>query len=151
MKREFRLIERMLTSDASRAARAACDLAETPNGKTLIALAYDEAALPLRLIGNGMTSVSVLVVPNDGESRVAQITPGQYLLETASGQELWRRELRPQDVLLAFAQPNMPIQAAAQTDATDDTPTITELSAGRGLMIRVYAGREAGAIGIVLT
>ncbi len=150
MKRELDAIERILTGKKSTAAAAARELTETVAGRSLLAVTAQALGVPVRLIRDGAIAGDGVLLPGPGGVRFGRIVPGHYTLVMSTGRVLWERQLVAEELLTAFSLPETALRAAAQTKEFEPDPTITTALAGGALMVRVFAGREAGTIECVM-
>jgi hypothetical protein len=150
MKRELAAIERILIVKKGEAEGAIRELGASEWGKAILAAAGRESGIRLRLQRDGRDVGGGLLLPGAAGLRIGQIVPGGYKLATATGRVLWERELTPHEVLSALAFSGEPLPAAAQTERFAQKPTVTASVADGALALRIYAGREAGALQCVL-
>lgn len=82
------------------------------------------------------------------EGSVGSITPGDYRMIFQTGLVLWEGCVERRDVLWTEAFPSKPLTLAADTGGIRQEPTRTENLASAGLVLRLYAGLEAGVLRI---
>ena len=79
-----------------------------------------------------------------GSQTIANITPGQYRITLETGRVLWEGSLDQQDVLWSKAWPGESFKMAADSGKPSAQPVrVIDLLDGT-LIVRVYAGLEAG-------
>jgi len=79
-----------------------------------------------------------------GSQTIADITPGQYRITLETGRVLWEGSLDQQDVLWLKAWPGESFKMAADSGEPSGQPVrVIDLLDGT-LIVRVYAGLEAG-------
>jgi hypothetical protein len=101
------------------------------------------------VIERGETVLGTFTVGDDArEATIGGITPGFYSLMLATGRVLWEGELRAEDVLWSSAYPGQPLRAAAESEHALWEPTREFRLLDGALLLSVYAGIEAGALGI---
>ncbi len=76
------------------------------------------------------------------------ITPGDYTVCLDTGREVWRRRLAQSDLVWAEAFPSAPLDVAAATEEARQGCTRREALFGGEVLLNVFAGVEAGQIGI---
>lgn len=82
---------------------------------------------------------------------VENILPGSYRLWLDTGLLLWEDQIHERDVLWTRAFPDEPISMAADTGLEAVGPTRAVDLTRAGVLLRIYAGVEAGTMEIELT
>ncbi len=82
------------------------------------------------------------------QSSIRPIIPGWYTVQMSNGRVLWEGELTPEDVLWAFAHPAEDLPLAAETEKVQAEPTRTISLLDGELIMRIFAGLEAGVVRI---
>jgi len=89
-----------------------------------------------------MGSVPISSVPGF----ISHISPGSYTIRFSNGRVLWEGEIRKEDLIWAFAYPEKDLPMAAETEAVRREPTRSISLLDGELMIRIFAGLEAGVL-----
>jgi len=86
-----------------------------------------------------------------GTETVTGIEPGRYRLALETGRLLWEGELAEGDLLWGKAHPGEGLPMAADSEDTAREPTLEMDLLDGTVVLRVYAGVEAGSLEITLT
>ena len=106
-----------------------------------------DSMFELRIERDGAAVASCTFERARGVKTVGDITPGHYTLKVETGRTVWEGELAARDVL---HRPEEPMKMVADTgEAPPPTREFTELDGM--LIVRVFAGMEAGTVEIELT
>ena len=143
-------IEYALTTTRRPAVDAIRALVRSERGLELLALVAQEAGVAIKLFCDERLVGHAVILAGSSGVRFSQITPGSYSLVMSSGRVLWARKLFAREVLSAWAFPEEPLAVAAQTTPLELKPTVDEVGFEPALRLRVFPGRESGAISVVL-
>ena len=88
--------------------------------------------------------VGMFSINNSYAQTIAGIVPGFYHLKFETGLLLWQGEVLDKDVLWTSALPGKSLNLAADTESAKRQPTRTINLSENGLILRFYAGIEAG-------
>ena len=93
--------------------------------------------------------IADLEFPFQGGTRsIGDIQPGLHTLLLDTGRVIWESVLTEGDLLWARAFPGQPLELAAGLREADGRPTITETLLEGEIVLRVFAGVEAGQIAV---
>ena len=102
------------------------------------------AALLVCLERDGHSPVSVSWGSGQRTGIFGDIVPGMYRLVLETGWVLWEGRLRTEDLIWSSAHPESPFRMAADTGRRADVPTREIPLLDGAVLLRVYAGLEAG-------
>jgi len=121
---------------------------------------WDSIQKDLRLIPDADICVTFLLRRNDESPKWLQLSkeepkgffrgvlPGAYELSLSSGRVAWEAKLTKQDIFLAYAFAEEPLQLAADTEIVREKPTRRAVLLNGEVVISVFAGPESGRMEI---
>lgn len=109
------------------------------------------AVLVVRLERDGHSPVTVSWGSGQRTGIFGDIMPGRYRLVLETGWVLWEGHLRAEDLLWSSAHPESPLRLAADTGTRADVSTREIRLLDGAMLLRVYAGLEAGWLEIERT
>ena len=107
--------------------------------------------LSLSVARDGRTIGTCAFDDSTRSGSVENILPGTYRLRLDTGLILWEGRINEREVLWTRAFPGEPLPMAADTGADAAGPTRTVDLTRTGILLRIYAGVEAGTMEIQLT
>lgn len=108
----------------------------------------ETGAVSLILERNGRKIADLEFPPEGGTLSVDDIEPGLYTLLLDTGRFIWERDLIESDLLWAKAFAGEPLELAADMGEAVSRPTVTESLLEGEIVLRVFAGVEAGQIAV---
>ena len=100
----------------------------------------------LVLAKSGRVVRAIEISDQPGVESVGPIGPGAYVLELETGRGLWEATLRAADLIWSQSSRRGPLNLAADTPGAGVQPTREASLLGGEIILRVFAGVEAGRI-----
>lgn len=108
-----------------------------------------EISAEIEILKNNQILKSLPISPNIVSLK--PVLPDDYLIRLSTGRILWEGKFAKEDLIWAFAFQEKDIKMAAATDIHKRTPTRTIQLLNGEIILKVFAGIEAGEIKIEYT